>query len=511
MTGGLLQLQKTGAQDLYLTGNPQISFFKSVYRRYTNFSMDYFKIQPETNLSLNETNTTNFKFIIKRNADLINDIYFCFDIPDIYSSKEDNFRWIKNLGFNIIEKASIYIGGTIIDEQYGEWFDIWNELSNSEEKKKIINEMIGNTPDMYDPPGAPGMNGIYPVSDLTVSYEGNINTGAPSILGRKIRVPLFFWFNRNPALALPLIALQYHPVEINITCRKIFDLYTINNKEFNKIISPSDSIEHTIGRYISREESSIKIKGSIVDGNINLVSFFINPFLDTKYIFLDSKEMKNFALSGHEYLIEQVKRNSFDNTLGNKSLELKSLSHPVSFMVIISKRNDVYKRNDWNNYTNWVTEVPPYSINFSNPYYSEFEINKKTIISNQILQEKSNRDNFNFKKNKNCLSKIGLTLNGIERIQERNTDFFNKIQSLNYFKNFKEGIYPYSFSVDPLKYQPSGSCNMSLINDIVLKIETQNVPIQNNENLFKFDINIYTVNYNILSIKSGMASLKFSN
>ena len=127
MPGGYLQLAAYGSQDFYLTGNPQISFFKTVYRRYTNFAMDYVRIDPDGNIGLSETEVVTYKFKIERNADLISNIYFSFTLPDIYSGNGTDFRWIKNIGFNIISKVSMYIGGSLIDEHYGEWFDIWKK------------------------------------------------------------------------------------------------------------------------------------------------------------------------------------------------------------------------------------------------------------------------------------------------------------------------------------------------------------------------------------------------
>ena len=144
MPGGYLQLAAYGSQDFYLTGNPQISFFKTVYRRYTNFAMDYVRIDPDGNIGLSETEVVTYKFKIERNADLISNIYFSFTLPDIYSGNGTDFRWIKNIGFNIISKVSMYIGGSLIDEHYGEWFDIWNELTIEESKKENFNKMIGN-------------------------------------------------------------------------------------------------------------------------------------------------------------------------------------------------------------------------------------------------------------------------------------------------------------------------------------------------------------------------------
>lgn len=518
MPGGYIQLAAYGSQDFYLTANPQISFFKTVYRRYTNFSLDFFRLNPENNMGLNDQDTITYKFKIDRNADLIHDMYFSFILPDIYSNDNVDFRWVKNIGFNIIEKVSIYIGGSVIDEHYGEWLQIWNELTTPIDKKNILNEMIGNVPELYDPPNAPGQNGIYPNASI---IEGRLGLNAcPSIFSRIIRVPLIFWFNRNPSLALPLIALQYDPIQLNVTCKRITDLYTIVDKDisslsYGKIIKPSTTHKdynkfYGIQNFVN--------DGSISSGPIGdkkLIHFPIEPYVDINYIYLDTKEMKNFAQTEHKYLIEQVRLSSFKNVIGSKTLNLE-LQHPTSLMVVVCKRTDVVDRNDWNNYTNWVLEdLPPFSLAYENPYYNKYE-NK---IDNKIAYEKLTRENQSFKKNKNCIKTIALNLNGIDRFSTQEPEFFNYLQSYSFSKSGpKHGIYPYSFSLDPFKFQPSGSCNMSRFNKIQLNVETQDIPLPSKaidgevlDNLYKFDINVYTINYNILRIVSGMGNVEFSN
>jgi hypothetical protein len=510
MPGGYIQLAAYGSQDFYLTANPQISFFKTVYRRYTNFSMDFFNIKPEGNLGLNDQETVTYKFKIDRNADLINHVYFSFTLPEIYSSNNLDFKWVKNIGFNMIDKASIYIGGSVIDEHYGEWFQIWHELTTGDEKKETLNKMIGNIPEMYDPANAPGNAGIYPNSSLLGGRE-NILVG-PSIFSRTMRVPLIFWFNRNPSLALPLIALQYDPIQINITCKKITDLYTIVDNvalsaSYGMRIKPQTTDIYYNSKYGIQNFVNDETMFVGETGNKKLVDFQINPFLDINYIYLDTKEMKNFAQTEHKYLIEQIKISSFQGVLGNDTLELQ-LHHPTSLMIIVTKRNDVEDRNDWNNYTNWIDEkIPPYAINYVNEYYNVHEDDAQAT-------EKVTSSNYEFRKNINCLKTISLKLNGVDRFSTQDPDFFNYVQSYSFSKKTpKEGIYPYSFSIDPFKYQPSGSCNMSRFNNIELTVETNNAPMPSGltEYVYKYDINIYTISYNILRIVSGMGNVEFSN
>lgn len=504
MPGGLIQLAAYGSQDYYLSGNPQISFFKTVYRRYTNFAMEYYRINPEGNLGLSDNDVVNYKFEIKRNGDLISDIYMVFTLPDIYSDKGTDFQWIKNIGFNIINRVSIFVGNSLIDENLGEWFDIWNELTLPESKKEEFNEMIGNIPELYDPANSPGYS-YYPKA-----AKGDTNI--PSIKGRKIRVPLIFWFNRNYSLALPLVALQYYPVEISVEIKNISDLYTVididnSSDTFGCRIKPKNTINNYAANYSLNNFVNDSSISSGEGDNAVLMNFDIDIYLDINYIFLDSEEMKNFAKSEHKYLIQQVKVSSFKGSVGSDTLDLL-VHHPTSFMVVVAKRSDAEDRNEWNNYTNWIDEkIPPWSENFHNPYYEPY--------SSQILaQEQMNETNYPFRNSPFIIKNMLLKLNGTDRFQAQDSDFFGRVIPYKYAKKIpKKGILMYSFGVNPLDHQPSGSCNFSRFNSIELFLETLDVPRPTglDDYMYKYDINVYTVNYNILRITNGTGNLEFSN
>ena len=348
MAGGLLQLAAIGSQDEILIGNPQITFFKIVYRRYTNFSSEFksLNFQGNSEISLTSNNTLQCK--IARHADLLGEMYFSFDLPDIYSAgitREDiiktqnkgkdpnylpnndmtkvyNFYWIKNIGTTIIKSVSISIGGQIIDKHYGEWLHIWNELTASDEKKKKYNKLIGNIPELYEPDLSNGNKkwyqletastntfesssvqinkSFFDIPNYPASDPSNFNhlkPQYPSIKGRRIRVPLQFWFCQNSGLALPLIALQYHDIYINIELRPVRELYTIlsfvendTNPLFSaqKLIGPNNlnwvrtapdlsKINHYIGNFIPNIPSRITVsedineKNNIMDSDLDLV------------------------------------------------------------------------------------------------------------------------------------------------------------------------------------------------------------------------------------------------
>ena len=207
-----------------------------------------------------------------------------------------------------------------------------------------------------------------------------------------------------------------------------------------------------------------------------------------------------------------------------KTLKLQS-QHPTSFFVIIAKRTDAEDRNDWNNYTNWIDQnLPPYSDGFNNPFYEKYandplanervsDIFFNTSIVTDDLFDKL-RLKYENKKKPYVLNSISLKLNGTDRFDEQDSEFFNTVETSCFSKRIpRRGVLFYSFSLNPFEYQPSGTCNMSRFNSIELLVETVDTPIPTSlgENLYKFDINVYTVNYNILRIVSGMGNLEFAN
>ena len=185
MGGGLLQLVAYGAQDVYLTGNPQITFFKVVYRRHTNFAIE--AIQQTFNGNAGYGNTVTCQ--ISRNGDLINRMYLQVDVPKRKSTATSSGSTYQNyLGLRLIKSVVIEIGGQQIDKHYSDWLYIWNELSLPMGKRYAYDTMVGADKDI-------------------LNYSTDSTT---------LYIPFEFWFCRNVGLALPLIALQYHEVKVKI-------------------------------------------------------------------------------------------------------------------------------------------------------------------------------------------------------------------------------------------------------------------------------------------------------
>ena len=213
-----MQLVAYGAQDVYLTGNPQITFWKVTYRRHTNFAME----------SIEQTFNGQADFgrrvtcTISRNGDLAYRTYLQITLPeigqDLNSSGGVFARWLDFPGEQLIAQVEVEIGGQRIDRQYGDWMHIWNQLTMSKEQERGYYKMIGNTTQLTyvcDP--------TFANVDGPCASEGVRQVCAPrnALPETTLYVPLQFWYCRNPGLALPLIALQYHEVKINVDIRNI--------------------------------------------------------------------------------------------------------------------------------------------------------------------------------------------------------------------------------------------------------------------------------------------------
>ena len=261
MGGGLLQLVAYGAQDVYLTGNPQITFFKVVYRRHTNFAME--AIQQTFNGNIGYGNTITCQ--ISRNGDLINRMYLQVDVPKKTSTAAID-SYVNYLGLRLIKSVVVEIGGQQIDKHYSDWLYIWNELSLPMGKRYAYDTMVGAD------------------KDITTNKSTTLY------------IPFEFWFCRNVGLALPLIALQYHEVKINVIWKEPLEI---------------------AGNY----------------NNVSKLPQASSAALYIDYIYLDTEERRRFAQQSHEYLIEQVQ---FNEDVGisspNQRIDL-TFNHPVKELI----------------------------------------------------------------------------------------------------------------------------------------------------------------------------------
>ena len=437
MGGGLLQLVAYGAQDVYLTGNPQITFFKVVYRRHTNFAIE--AIAQTFNGSPGYGNRVTCQ--ISRNGDLVHRMYLSLLMP-----ADDASVYCAGYGLRVINNVEIEIGGQKIDKHYSHWLYIWNELSLPKSKRAGYNKMVG-------------MSGS---GHATTTVAPGPNGAGDFMRGRTLYIPLEFWFCRNVGLALPLIALQYHEVKINI-----------------QFETGANCAGHTA----------------------NIPSVFPTATLWVDYIFLDTDERRRFAQLSHEYLIEQLQFTGSESMSSGGIKAKLTFNHPCKEIVWFIKKPlsgaQSVINNNWFNYTSATSALItlPYRYNDSTHSLREGSVTLAGALPNGGVVSLNNTKT------------AKLTLNGNDRFSERPGSYFNLIQPFQHHENIptNAGINVYSFALKPEEHQPSGTLNMSRIDTATLAIDSE---IVSNDNAF---LNVYAVNYNVLRILSGMGGLAYSN
>ena len=525
MGGGLMQLVAYGAQDVYLTGNPQITFFKVVYRRHTNFAME----------SIEQTfnGTSDFgkrvTATISRNGDLISNCVLEVTVPTLSSTVQGNnpvtpeftdgsattiahlatlapvtlapvtvedqtelaraqtvmrcaierghARWVKYLGHYIIKSVEVEIGGQRVDKHYGHWLQVWYELTRNCCQDDSYHRMIGHTTQMNNPgsllnlhPQGTGEvvnsdagschtdNAAALISNTLPAEKSNDEMG--SVPSTTLYIPLQFWFNRNPGLALPLIALQYHEVKIN------FEFEAIDNLTLGQV--KTDCCR-------SMEKCSLYVD----------------------YVYLDTDERRRFAQVSHEYLIEQLQFTGDESISSSSNKTRLNFNHPVKELI-------------------WTCST------------SQTSSHKQQLMTggsalSSIITHSAQKDYANVTTNPWDSSKGGnptangkLQLNGHDRFSERKGDYFNHVQPWQHHSNSPSvGINVYSFAVKPEEHQPSGTCNFSRIDNATLiltvaGIVQSNTTVSGSTNV-DYTLRVYAVNYNVLRIMSGMGGLAYSN
>ena len=512
MAGGLMQLVAYGAQDVFLTGTPEITFWKVSYRRHTNFAME----------SIEQTFSGQADFgrrvtcTISRNGDLAYRTYLQVTVPqidqDMNASGAVYARWLDFIGEQLIAQVEVEIGGQRIDRQYGDWMHIWNQLTLSNEQKDGYNKMIGNTTQLTyitDP-------GFANVSGPCAAAGGPSQVCAPrnALPETPLYVPLQFWFCRNPGLALPLIALQYHEVKINIDFRPIGEcLWAVKDLAGTGTQSVSSAYQQSL----------------------------VAASLYVDYIFLDTDERRKMAQNPHEYLIEQVQFTG-DESVGSSSNKIKlNFNHPckelvwvvqpdanVDYCASLEGGETLFKTLGAQpfNYTDAIDALPNAIHAFGNDAATSgatsfitsdgvFEVSDAagdaagSTVSDAgtfVLAETA-LDMHCWGENPVVTAK--LQLNGQDRFSEREGSYFDTVQPFQHHTRSPDaGINVYSFALRPEEHQPSGSCNFSRIDNAVLQLVLSSGTVSGSNTA---KVRVYAVNYNVLRVMSGMAGPAYSN
>ncbi|AGE50145.1 major capsid protein VP54 [Acanthocystis turfacea Chlorella virus Canal-1] len=438
MAGGLSQLVAYGAQDVYLTGNPQITFFKTVYRRYTNFAVE--SIQQTINGSVGFGNKVSTQ--ISRNGDLITDIVVEFVLtkvaPTFYCAEQ------------LLQDVELEIGGQRIDKHYNDWFRTYDSL--------------------------------FRMNDDRVNYRRMTDFVDSEAVGatKRFYVPLIFFFNQTPGLALPLIALQYHEVKLYFTLASQVNGITAN--------ASGTTTGFSNGASVTAPQMSVYVD----------------------YIFLDTQERTRFAQLPHEYLIEQLQFTGSETAVISTTTQASqnirmNFNHPTKYLA-------------WN-----------FTPGTFNAYGRYTALANLTTNSNTSVGDTSNTATFN--EQLAPLDSAKIQLNGQDRFSSRKGSYFNKVQPYQTIGSVvPAGVYLYSFALKPAGRQPSGTCNFSRIDNATLSLTYktasvnateppanvanglgQSESVTANTAVALTNLNIYAKNYNVFRVMSGMGGLAFAN
>jgi len=451
MGGGLMQLVAYGAQDIYLTGNPQITFFKVVYRRHTNFSMEAILQTFNGSVGMSSSSVTS---TISRNGDLISNMWLdvkltlpgtgdqawtYINAQNAVSGQQGptGSAWTNNTGHAFVKDCEIEIGGQRIDRHYSQWLDIWNELTDRDQYQRVgLNKQEGHHAAVW----------------TTSAYDQT---------NLQLYIPLQFWFCRNPGLALPLIALQYHEVKLKLTTRNLNALLVATGQQTTAFTTAPTAV--------------------------------CNLWVD--YIYLDTDERRRFAQVSHEYLIEQVQR----ETGAYSSSQKLNFNHPVKELIWVNQDASVSEESavGSNDITPWAA-AGAVTGSGRNDYFNY-------LANSTLTGEASHTEVLNNSTSYEGFDSMRLQLNGHDRFAKRKASYFRTCQPIQAGHRVPgRHIYCYSFALKPEEHQPSGTCNFSRID--TAKMMFDNVPASNTTNL-----TVYAVNYNVLRIMSGMGGLAYSN
>jgi len=346
-----MQLVSYGAQDIYISGNPQITFWKVLYKRHTNFAMEAIEVTFNGQADFGRRVTA----VISRNADLMYRTYIQVTLPQITLgvSMNTRFRWLNYVGHRLIKQVEIEIGGSRIDRQYGDWMQIWTQLTQPLGTQVSFDDMVGNSADLVllkDGSGV-ALDATCAASEATNSCLSRAGTPMKTLY-----IPLQFWYCRNPGLAIPLIALQYHEVRINVEFEQNYNCCYADqavNSDYSGITSqafPANSFGNGV--------SSLS--------QLQLVAASI--YID--YVYLDTEERRRFAQQSHEYLIDQLQFTGDETVTASSNKIQMNFNHPTKELVWVVQRDSFVDCNSPP--TPWISEaLGQQPFNYSDDWSTE--------------------------------------------------------------------------------------------------------------------------------------------
>ena len=488
---GLLILVSVGKENIYLSVQPEITFFKIAYKRHTNFSIEptpqYFKTTPDFGRRCSAT--------ISKNADLLHKAYVYVELPNIQMENfntDKSFAWNEKIGLALINFVEIEIGGNIIDRQYGDWLNIWNELTISPSKKNGYNNTIGNYANL-------------------ISFT---TTKLTSIL----YIPLAFWFCLDIGIALPLIALIHNDIKIHVEFNDINLCYKISPSHYMTV--SNNYCLYKPDEFFFQVNKNNRIIGRFVSFDTITQTLYYNP-IKGKFIIpattSDSQTM-NFKILGQDGFEMNIKPLSViveDNTY----FKFNTPSLITSYLVVDYIYLDNFERQQFlaksHEYLIPTIQTIPEQIAYStNINYKLPLINPVKLICWRIILLSNINSNNQFyymsypytDEEEYLINSNLLVLNSVNRCELDSIEYYTSIQKYQYeIVNEQKGIYMYSFALNPLDLQPSGTMNFNKIDDAFIQLKLNKVINYQNP----ASIKAYAIQYNLLRTSNGISSFGF--
>tara|TARA_Y100000816_G_scaffold158739_1_gene113397 strand:+ start:842 stop:2641 length:1800 start_codon:yes stop_codon:yes gene_type:complete len=544
MAGGLLNLIAYGNQNVIIHGDPQKTFFKVTYAKHTNFGLQKFRIDYSGLRYLQPTTETKLSFKIPRYGDLLMDTYLAVKMPTIWSpivaDGDSNiftyeFKWIPDLGTQMIKEITIYIGGQVIQHYTGDYLKCMIDRDYNTERKEVFNRMSGNIPEMYAPEkhckDIIFKYDTYPNCLYKQASDGSDIVPHPSIEGRYIYIPINAFWCMNSKMALPLIGLEYTDVEIEIVIRPIKELYTIVNTDRDisgtyvdeQLEETDDTISQLIGNrpYVRTapdyNNPLHQLKWFLYPPSRRLIDIdkeeevgnFTRPqreawesqredwnadvHLISTYAFLSDDESELFTNSTQEYLFKDIKEHKYLGVRGTKKVELETSSLVSGWMFHFS-RDDVDKFNEWSNYTNhnYNTNINKfryiYSSNTPGDPLNDLDINgitnnidpfwNNSNVSDVLAPLPMVTNSYNTLSKKSVLESMGILLDGKYRENVFEEGIFNYLEKNRNTGITNDGLYCYNFGINTNNFdtQPSGAINLSKFKKVEFEFTTLEPP-----------------------------------
>jgi hypothetical protein len=551
MTGGLLNLVSQGQMNVLLNMDPSKTFWKCAYKKYTNFGLQKFRLDYEGSQTLSMTTDSVFTFKVDRNADLLVDSFLSLQLPTIWSPiyppqevilSDDtsywtdwapyDFRWIKNVGAQIIRQVELCIGGQTVQRYSGAYLLSAARRDFNGTKRQLFNEMIGQIPELIDPANANGRSGQYP----SAFYTSNPAGANPSIPAYTLNIPLNAFYGLDTQQAFPLVALQYNILTIKVTLRPVRDWFQIRD-----VTNYADGFPYVQPNFNNALMQMYRFLQTPPDVAVNSASYIdtrtlwnANIHLMNTYAFLSSDEREVFAKSELIYPIRAVREMVFYDVTGEKTVQLNSTGM-VSGWMFYFQRSDVNLRNEWSNYTNWEFEdVQPVNVVVA-PESGSWQvvdpsgnvvtigpgINQDGVPTGLYVNQDYSPENI-----KRILVELGILFGGENREEMLPYDVYNYLEKYTRTGGgaLTNGLLVYNFCLNTstAAMNPNGAQSMSPYNRIELRFETITPPLDVNAQTLtvcnegeviginKPTWNIYKYNYNLVVFEETFNRLIFN-